>query len=105
MRFVETTVFTKQIVSLLSDDEYRALQGALILRPEQGSRIRGSGGLRKMRWRAKGSGKRGGIRIIYYWYPPEETVVMLFAYGKDLQDDLTAGQLKALARVVKEEYP
>jgi len=105
MRFVETTIFTKQIVGLLSEDEYRALQVALILRPEQGARIRGSGGLRKMRFRAKGSGKRGGIRVIYYWYRPEDTIVMLFAYGKNVQDDLTPEQLKALARVIREEYP
>ena len=62
MRFVETTVFTRQIQSLLTGDEYRALQSALVLRPEQGPVIRNSGGLRKIRWGSRGSGKRGGIR-------------------------------------------
>jgi len=56
---------TSQVIGLLADDEYRALQAPLILRPEQGAVIRGSGGLRKVRWGARGAGKRGGIRLIY----------------------------------------
>jgi mRNA-degrading endonuclease RelE of RelBE toxin-antitoxin system len=79
MRFVETPVFTKLAKELLPDDEYRALQIALLLRPEQGSLIKGSGGLRKVRWTRKGIGKRGGVRIIYYWQPDEQVFYMLFA--------------------------
>ena len=105
MRFVETTVFTRQIADLLTDDEYRDLQVALILRPEQGTLIRGSGGLRKVRWRAKGAGKRGGLRAIYYWLRPTETFLMLFVYAKNVQDDLTRAQLKTLRRLVEKEYP
>ena len=105
MKFVETTIFTAQITALLNEDEYKALQMALILPPEQGARIRGSCGLRKMRWQAKGSGKRSGIRVIYYWYRPDETFVMLFTYEKNVQDDLTPDQLKVLARVIGEEFP
>ena len=67
MRFVETPIFTKEVRSLLSDDDYRTLQTALMLRPEQGEIIRGTGGLRKIRWGGKGHGKRGGYRLIYYW--------------------------------------
>lgn len=65
MRFVETPVFTAAVTSLLSDEEYRQLQLALLIRPEQGVLIRGSGGLRKLRWGARGHGKRGGVRVIY----------------------------------------
>jgi hypothetical protein len=85
IRFVETTVFTKQVIDLLAgstDDEYRALQAALILRPEQGAVIRGSGGPQKVRWGARGAGKRGGIRVIYYWFLPGETFLMRFAYPR-----------------------
>ena len=103
MRFVETSVFTAQVKKLLEDDECRALQSALLLRPEQGALIRGSGGLRKIRWGAKGSGKRGGNRIIYYWDSELETFFMLFAYPKTEQDDLTAQQLRTLRRIVREE--
>ena len=66
MRFVETPVFTASVTLLLSDEEYRQLQLALLIRPEQGVLIRGSGGLRKLRWGARGRGKRGGVRVIYY---------------------------------------
>ena len=105
MRFVETAVFTKQVIDLLADDEYRALQSSLIVRPEQGALIPGGGGVRKIRWGLKGAGKRGGLRAIYYWYRPDETFMMLFAYAKNAMSDLTPGQLKALRQFVESEYP
>ena len=104
MRFVETSVFTAQVKDLLDDNEYRALQSALLLRPEQGALIRGSGGLRKVRWGARGGGKRGGIRVIYYWDQEATTFYMLFAYPKTVQDDLTPKQLRILRRIVREEF-
>jgi len=105
MRFVETTIFTKHVVGLLSDEEYRALQAALMIRPDLGALIRGSGGLRKVRWTVKGVGKRSGMRVIYYWFAPNETFLMLFAYLKTVQSDLTPGQLRVLRKIVEEEYP
>jgi len=104
VRFIETPIFTEDAAALLPDDEYRALQVALVLRPEQGTLIRGSGGLRKLRWRVRGSGKRGGIRVIYYWYRPEEAFYMLRAYRKSRQEDLTPTQLRTLSRLVGEEF-
>jgi len=104
MRFVETPVFTKRVKDLLSDEDYRALQVALLLRPEQGLVIKGSSGLRKVRWARKGTGKRGGIRIIYYWHADEQVFYMLFAYEKTAQADLTPQQLRILARLVREEF-
>jgi mRNA-degrading endonuclease RelE of RelBE toxin-antitoxin system len=77
MRFIETPLFTKLIKDLLPDDNYRLLQQTLLIRPEAGDLIRGGGGLRKIRWNLPGSGKRGGLRIIYYWDVPEDTVYML----------------------------
>lgn len=104
MRFVETPVFTKRVKDLLQDEDYRTLQVALLLRPEQGPLIKGGGGLRKIRWAPKGLGKRGGIRVIYYWRPHEQVFYMLFAYGKTAQGDLTSDQLRVLARIVREEF-
>lgn len=104
MRFVETPIFTKKLKSLLADDDYRALQVALMLRPEQGPLIKGGGGLRKVRWAPHGTGKRGGVRLLYFWHPDEEVIYMLFAYGKSHQEDLTPEQLRVLARVVREEF-
>lgn len=66
MRFVETPIFTKVIERLVSDEDYRSLQIALMLRPEQGPVVRGGGGLRKVRWARPGGGKSGGLRVIYY---------------------------------------
>jgi hypothetical protein len=104
MRFVETPMFTAEITALLTDEEYRALQIALALRPEQGVLIRASGGLRKVRWGAGGRGKRGGIRVVYYWEQAEDLCYMLFAYPKSAQEDLTPAQLRLLRQVVKEEF-
>jgi len=91
------------VKGLLLDEEYRTLQVALLLRPEQGPLIKGGGGLRKIRWAPKGVGKRGGIRVIYYWQPREQVFYMLFAYPKAAQEDLTTDQLRVLARIVREE--
>jgi mRNA-degrading endonuclease RelE of RelBE toxin-antitoxin system len=104
VRFVETHVFTGLVQRDLEDDEYRALQIALMLRPEQGPLIPGSGGLRKIRWGVQGRGKRGGLRIIYYWDRPSAVFYMLFAYRKNEQGDLSAAQVRTLARLVREEF-
>jgi len=104
MRVVETPVLTAALRRHLDDDTYRALQWALALRPEQGPIIPGGGGLRKLRWSAPGRGKRGGIRLIYYWDPPSHMFYMLYLYAKNEQGDLTSSQTKALARLVREEF-
>ncbi|MFO0967657.1 MAG: type II toxin-antitoxin system RelE/ParE family toxin [Gemmataceae bacterium] len=104
MRFVETPVFTGVISDLLSDEEYRMLQAELIARPDSGRAIKGSGGLRKIRWRLPGRGKSGGCRVIYYWHDASETFYMLFAYPKNEQEDLTPKQIKILAALVREEF-
>ena len=104
MRFVETPIFTKIITRLLDDEEYRSLQIALMLRPEQGPIIPGAGGLRKVRWAKAGSGKRGGLRVIYYWAPIEKAFYMLYGYSKNEQDDLTPAQARMLGQLVREEF-
>jgi hypothetical protein len=104
MRFIETPVLTRTIVALLDDEEYHDLQLALLQRPERGAVIRRSGGLRKMRWSRSGQGKRGGLRLIYFWDEATETFYMLYAYPKNEQEDLTARQLRMLSRLVREEF-
>lgn len=103
MRFIETPVFTASLRGLLDAEGYRQLQVALLLRPEQGALIRGSGGLRKLRWGALGRGKRGGLRLIYHWDQTAELFYMLYAYPKNVQDDLSQAQLRILRRLVQEE--
>lgn len=101
MIFIETSIFTKEIQRLLSDESYRMLQASLILRPDAGNLIKGSGGLRKIRWNLPGVGKRGALRIIYYWQPPD-TIFMLLPYRKNEQEELTPDQIKLLHGIVKE---
>lgn len=105
MEILETTIFTKQVTAILSDDEYHQLQVALMLNPCLGPVIPGGGGLRKVRWSLPGRGKSGGARAIYYWAVDDEIILMLFLYKKNEQDDLTPTQLKALRKIMEEEYP
>jgi mRNA-degrading endonuclease RelE of RelBE toxin-antitoxin system len=105
MIFIETSIFTRQALKLLTDDEYRELQQALVDRSDAGAVMVGSGGLRKIRWAKEGRGKRGGVRVIYYWAVSSEQILMLFMYPKGEQDDLTSAQIKMLRQIVEEEYP
>ena len=101
MIFIETKVFTKLVQSLLSDDEYRELQTKLIEQPDTGDIIRGSGGLRKMRWSLEGKGKSGGVRIIYYWVSHIHEIRIIYMYPKHKQENLTPEQLKLLKDMVE----
>lgn len=104
MKFVETSVFTRRITEALSDDEYRLLQEVILRRPAQGDLIEGTGGIRKLRWAEAGRGKRGGLRVIYYWHVERKIILMLFVYRKNEQKDLTADQRRVLAKVVQQEF-
>jgi hypothetical protein len=104
MVIVETAIFTRKITALMTDDSYRLLQNALLENPPLGDLIPGGGGIRKVRWALPGSGKRGGIRVIYYWAVRRDTLVMLYAYAKNELENLTQAQLNALAKAVKEEF-
>ena len=91
--------------ALLSDEEYRQLQMELVFHPDMGDVIPGGGGLRKTCWSLGRRGKRGGVRIIYYWVVESDQILMLFMYAKNKQKNLTPKQLKILRRTIKEEYP
>ena len=104
MRFVETPIFTREVRNLLQGEEYRALQLALLLRPEQGVLIPGTSGLRKLRWGLREKGKRGGCRVICYWDKKQEAFYMLLVYPKSKQEDLTPEQIKVLSKLVQGEF-
>ncbi len=104
MVIVETSVFTRQIKALMHDDEYAEFQTELADRPDMGATIPGSGGIRKVRVAAKGHGKRGGARVIYYWAVSESQVFMLLAYAKNEQENLSRDQVKVLKALVEEEF-
>lgn len=84
-------------------EDYRLLQKELVLRPESGKIISGSGGLRKLRWTGSGRGKRGGSRLIYCYIRDDRVILMLFIYTKNETEDLTKDQIKVLRSIVEEE--
>jgi len=100
----ETSFFTKQVDKLLDRESYRLLQLHLLVNPAAGDLIRGTGGLRKIRWQGSGRGKRGGIRAIYYWAQGDGVILFLLAYAKKDKDDLTPNQKKILRQLVEEEF-
>jgi hypothetical protein len=105
MVIVETLIFTRQVLELLTDDEYHKLQVVVANRPSAGALIKGGGGLRKIRWATKGRGKRGGVRVIYYWAVKQERLLMLFMYPKSERDYLSPDQLRILRKIVEDQYP
>lgn len=94
--FVETKLFTRLVHEYLSDDEYSRLQQALLADPEAGAVIRGSGGVRKLRWGVPGRGKRGGIRIIYFLRSRQGQIWMLTLYAKNVAESISADVLKQI---------
>ncbi len=100
MVIIETSIFTKLINDLMSDDDYREFQEALVNRPDMGDLIQSSGGLRKVRWKLEGRGKSGGVRIIYYWVSSDDQLRMLYVYPKGKQENLIQDQLAVLKKIV-----
>lgn len=103
MIFVEFRAFSRGRAEHLDEDEFRALQNALLANPEAGVLIPGTGGLRKLRWAGSGRGKRGGVRIIYYHLLPRDVLLLLLVYPKNEQDDMTPEQKRILRALVASE--
>jgi hypothetical protein len=102
MVFVETTLFSRLLPSYLTDAEYRELQNHLIRFPDYGAIIRGSGGVRKVRWSTGSRGKSGGVRVIYYWVSADDQIFFLTLYGKNEKENLDSADLKRIARMLEE---
>ena len=101
MVFVELPLFAKYIA--FTDDELRTLQLTLLQRPETGDVIAHGCGLRKVRVKLPGRGKRGGARVIYYWMTSSARCYLILAYPKNMMDDLTDKQLAELVKTMKKE--
>lgn len=105
MSFIETPTFTRYLLTLLDDEGYRELQEKLVENPETGPVIKKTGGARKLRWAAKGKGKSGGVRVIYYPFeshpPGVRTCFLLLIYPKNEKDSLTDVQKAALKKAIE----
>ena len=105
MEFVETPLFTQLLADYLGDEEYRALQLYLARDPEAGSIIPATGGFRKLRWsdRRRGKGKRGGLRVIYYYLAADFQIWLFTLFDKDEASDLSPSEKRILKAAIQEE--
>ncbi len=103
--FVELPAFSRFRTDYLTDETFRALHHALMGNPEAGDMIEGAGGLRKLRQAdpRRGKGKRGGLRVIYFWWEAGRQLWLFTLYGKDEMEDLSAKEKKALKDMLKRE--
>jgi hypothetical protein len=105
MEFFEVPAFTRYLSEYLDDEAYRTLQQELARKPEAGDLMPGTGGFRKVRWVdvRRGKGRRGGLRVIYYYFAAEHQIWLMTLYGKDEAADLTAKEKKALKGAIEGE--
>jgi hypothetical protein len=103
--FVELPPFERTRKDYMDDDAYSDLQQELMANPEAGDVMEGTGGLRKLRQPdpRRGKGKRGGLRVIYYWWLGGDQFWLFTVFDKDQADDLTPEQRKALKQMLKRE--
>ncbi len=94
--FVESPLFTKQVHDYLTDIEYAIFQEYLAANPDMGNVVRGSGGVRKVRWSRRGTGKSGGVRVLYFARTEAGQIWLLLIYAKSAVDSIPGHILKAL---------
>ena len=102
MEFIETRRFSDVLYDYLDEDSYQELQISLIERQDQGDIIPGGGGIRKLRFAAQGKGKRGGVRVIYYWVTKAGQIYMIALYPKGRKDNLTDAEVAEFRDLAKE---
>jgi len=102
MEFIETTAFTKHVYDYLSEDEFLGLQRFLLRYPEYGKVVRGSGGVRKVRWAVSGKGKSGGVRVIYYFKRQDSEIWLLTIYRKNEVENIPAHILRRIAKGIRD---
>ena len=98
MIFIEDHGFQKRRKGLLDEEDLFAFMEWLATHPEAGKVIPAAGGLRKVRWATKGRGKRGGLRIIYFWWIATDKILLLDIYSKSQQEDLAAAEIEKLKK-------
>ena len=102
MEVIETTSFSSIRENYFDDSQFQMPQLYLMDRPDAGDIIKGSGGVRKLRWGLQGTGKRGGVRVIYYWITKDHQFLFLTAYAKNETSDLSRDLNKAMREILKD---
>jgi hypothetical protein len=105
MEFIEAPAFTRNLRDYMDDEQYRDMQQVLAINPEMGDVMPGTSGLRKMRWadQRRGKGRRGGLRVIYYYFAAVQQIWLMTVYDKDAVTDLTPNEKKALRNAIQAE--
>jgi hypothetical protein len=101
MEIIETAPFARRREDLFNDEQFRRLEEHLVLNPAVGPLIPGGAGLRKIRWLGSGRGKRGGVRVIYYFRAKTDRLFLIFGYRKNECEDLTVAQIRSLAKIIE----
>ena len=101
LTFIETSIFSRDRSKYFDDDEFNRFESTLLENPEVGDLITGTGGCRKVRWRRQGTGKSGGVRVIYYHLSASNRLYFLLVYPKNQQDNLTDAQKNYLYNIIK----
>lgn len=104
MEILETSAYVRVADQLLTDEEQRAPQNLLVQSPEAGDLIKGSGGLRKLRFGHGNRGKRAGVRAVYYHHDGRKVILLLVMYAKNRQDDLSDAQVAVLRTAIVREF-
>jgi mRNA-degrading endonuclease RelE of RelBE toxin-antitoxin system len=95
---VETMAFLRDAAAVWSEKERETFKDYLSLNPMAGDEIPGTGGLRKIRWSRSGMGKRGGVRVIYYYYNDNVPVFLLSVYAKSEKENLLPHEMAAFTK-------
>jgi mRNA-degrading endonuclease RelE of RelBE toxin-antitoxin system len=105
MEYFEAPTFSRHLARYLDDEQYRILQHALTRTPELGDLIPGTGGFRKVRWAdaRRGKGRRGGLRVVYYWFDGRDQIWLMTIYDKNEASDLTPEQKRLLKAAIDAE--
>ena len=101
--FIESSLFASMVYDYLSEDDYRAFQQYLMEHPDAGDVVRGSGGVRKVRWARPGSGKSGGVRVCYYIRNQAGQVLLLVIYAKSVRTSISGVVLTQLKELLDDD--
>ena len=100
---IETPIFSRKAEDLLIEDEREGFAAFISQNPAAGSVVRGTGGVRKVRWARVGGGKSGGVRVIYYNQLAHEEIWLLTLYAKNERATIPAYELRQIKEAIERD--